>query len=76
MDNLFVNAGIISFVYLLIKFAEMRIILKENKPLKDLIKDTIFVYFSVILGVFIIDQIVPKELTSEVTHAFIDAPGF
>lgn len=76
MDNLFINAGIISVIYLLIKFAEMRIILKENKPLKDLIKDTIYVYFSVIIGIFIIEQLVPKELTSEVTHAFIDAPGF
>jgi len=76
MDNLFINAGIISVVYLLVKFAEMRIILKENKPLKDLIKDTIYVYFSVILGIFIIEQLVPKELTSDVTHAFVDAPGF
>jgi hypothetical protein len=76
MDNLFINAGIISIVYLLVKFGEMRIILKENKSLKDLIKDTIYVYFSVILGIFIIEQLVPKELTSEVTHAFIDAPGF
>lgn len=76
MDNLFINAGIISIVYLLVKFGEMRIILKENKSLKNLIKDTIYVYFSVILGIFIIEQLVPKELTSEVTHAFIDAPGF
>ena len=76
MDNLFINTGIISIVYLLVKFGEMRIILKENKSLKDLIKDTIYVYFSVILGIFIIEQLVPKELTSEVTHAFIDAPGF
>jgi hypothetical protein len=76
MDNIFINAGIISIIYLLVKFAEMRIILKENKPLKDLIKDTIYVYFSVIFGIFIIEQLVPKELTSEVTRAFVDAPGF
>lgn len=76
MDNLFINAGIISVVYLLVKFAEMRIILKENKPLKELIKDTIYVYFSVIIGFFIIKQVIPKELTSEVTHAFVDPPDF
>ena len=76
MDNLFINAGIISFIYILVKFAEMRVILKENKPLKELVKDTIFVFISVITGFFIINQIIPKELSNEVTHAFVDAPGF
>lgn len=76
MENVFVNAGIIAVIYLLIKFAEMRILLKENKPLKELIRDTIIVYFSVVAGVFIIDQIIPKEITTQETHAFIDAPGF
>jgi hypothetical protein len=76
MEKIFINAGIISIVYLLVKFMEMRIFLKENKPLNHLIKDTIYVYFSVILGMFIIDQLVPKELTSDITHAFVDAPGF
>jgi hypothetical protein len=39
MDNIFLNAGIIAVVYLLLRFAEMRIVLKESKPLKDLAKD-------------------------------------
>ncbi len=76
MDNLFINAGIIAFIYILVKFAEMRVILKENKPLKELVKDTIFVFISVIIGFFIINQIIPKELSNEVTHAFVDPPGF
>jgi hypothetical protein len=76
MDNLFINAGIIALIYILIKFGEMRVILKENKPLKEITKDTIIVFICAVLGALIIDQIIPKELTSEVTHAFIDAPGF
>mgnify|MGYP000571653521 CR=1 FL=1 len=59
MDNLFINAGIISVVYLLVKFAEMRIILKENKPLKELIKDTLIVYISVLSGFYLLDQLSP-----------------
>ena len=58
MDNLLINAGIIAFIYILVKFAEMRVILKENKPLKELVKDTIFVFISVITGFFIINQII------------------
>lgn len=76
MENLFINAGIISFIYILVKFAEMRVLLKENKPLKELVKDTIFVFISVIIGFFIIEQIIPKELSIQVTHAFVDAPNF
>jgi hypothetical protein len=38
MDNYFIHSGIIAFVYLLLKFAEMRIVTKETKPLKDLMR--------------------------------------
>ena len=31
--SIFLTAGIISVIYLLFKFVEMRVILKENKPL-------------------------------------------
>jgi hypothetical protein len=77
MDNIFLSAGIISVVYLLIRFAEMRIIIKENKPLKDLAKDTLFVYFSIVVGVYIIEQVIPSESgTNKIIGAFTDAPGF
>ncbi len=59
----------------------MRVIDKESKPLKLLIRDTLFVYFSVIAGNFIIDQISPAmlqeagELVSN-PAVFTDNPGF
>ena len=46
MNNILINSFIISFIYLILKFLEMRFIIKENKPLKDLLKDTIYVYIS------------------------------
>lgn len=70
------NAGVIAVIYLLLKFAEMRLVIKENKPLKELVKDTLMVYGSIILGMYIIDQLIPMGEFAEVTHAFIDAPGF
>ena len=36
MENIYVVSGIISIAYLLFKFAEMRCLQKETKPLKDL----------------------------------------
>ena len=77
MDNMFLNAGIIAVVYLLIRFAEMRIILKESRPLKDLVKDTLLVYLSILVGMYVIEQIMPNENSgNKILGAFTDAPGF
>ena len=77
MDNMFLNAGIIAVVYLLIRFAEMRIILKESRPLKDLVKDTLLVYLSIIVGMYVIEQVMPNENSgNKILGAFTDAPGF
>ena len=59
MDNIFLIAGVISVIFLLAKFVEMRFIEKESKPLKLLVRDTLLVYFSVISGNFILEQMKP-----------------
>lgn len=59
MNNIFITAAIISIIFLLSKFVEMRFIEKENKPLKLLIRDALIVYFSVISGYFILEQVQP-----------------
>ena len=61
MDNIFIVAGIISVIFILTKFLEMRFIDAENKkPLKLLVRDSILVYFSVVIGNFIIEQVSPN----------------
>lgn len=59
MENIFIIAAVISFIFLIIKFIEMRFVEKEAKPLKLLIRDTLVVYISVIFGNFIIEQLKP-----------------
>jgi len=76
MDNIFVIAGIISVIFLIIKFIEMRFVDKESKPLKLLIRDTIVVFFSVISGNFIIEQLSPVMQKGGVTPVFTDNPEF
>ena len=64
-------------IYALLTFAEMRFILKENKPFKVIFRDTIFVYLSVVGGNFIIEQMgTLGEITSSSTKAFTDTPDF
>jgi hypothetical protein len=79
--NTFVVAGIISFVFLIVKFIEMRFIDKENKPLKFLIRDSLLVFFSVVSGLFVIDQLKPViqeggEGSIVNPAVFTDNPGF
>jgi hypothetical protein len=80
MENIFVIAAIISIIFLLSKFIEMRFIEKESKPLKLLIRDSILVYFSVVFGYFIIGQINPilkgGSIGQNITPVFTDNPGF
>jgi len=80
MDNIFLIAAIISFIFLIAKFIEMRFVDKESKPLKVLIRDALVVYFSVVSGHFILNQINPliKDIAggSKVTQVFTDNPGF
>ena len=78
MDSYFVSSAVIAVIYLLFKFGEMRLILKEPKPMKDLIRDTIVVYISCILGMFVIDQIEGASLRGAAapTGAFTGKPEF
>tara|TARA_B110001454_G_C12407655_1_gene303704 strand:- start:125 stop:358 length:234 start_codon:yes stop_codon:yes gene_type:complete len=75
-NSIFLIAMAISVAYLIFKFIEMRFILKENKPIKVLARDTLIVYLSVLLGNFVIQQITTVNLSSKVTQVFTNDPGF
>ena len=78
MEKYIIHSGIIAFIYLLMKFVEMRITKKETKPLKELIRDTLIVYLSAMVGLYIINDFMPttSSVVRTVTNVFTDAPGF
>ena len=80
MNNIFIIATAISIIFLILKFIEMRFIEKESKPLKLLIRDTIVVYFSVVCGHFLLNQLSPiiqnGGESATITPVFTDNPGF
>jgi hypothetical protein len=80
MDNIFINAAIISVIFLLGKFAEVRLLNKEeNKPMSDLLRDTLIVYLSVLIGSYVAEQFQLSSVSSSVgkaTQAFTGAPEF
>ena len=76
MENIFIIAIIISIIFLIFKFIEMRFIEKENKPLKFLVRDTLIVYCSVVSGYFILEQLNPVIVSEIITPVFTDNPEF
>jgi len=78
MNNIFIFAGLISFMFFICKFIEMRFIEKESKPLKLLVRDTLLVYFSVLIGNFVVEQLKPaiQDGGSSAPSVFTGNPDF
>jgi hypothetical protein len=80
MENIFVVAGIISVIFFIVKFLEMRFVEKETKPLKLLVRDTLVVYVSIVAGNFVYEQVTPAIAENVVGTsqpiAFTDNPPF
>ncbi len=54
--NKLLSSGLISIIYLIIKFLEMRFVSNENKPLKKLVLDSFIVFVASIITSFIFEQ--------------------
>jgi hypothetical protein len=77
MDNIYLYSGIVSFIFFLCKFFEMKYIEKEIKPLKLLLRDTLLVYISIIIGYYIIQQLTPVINDGKITPpVIVDNPDF
>lgn len=79
MENIFLVAGIISVIFFIGKFLEMRYVDKEPKPLKFLVRDSLLVYISVVTGNFVLEQLNPVIHEMEIPSdpiAFTDNPPF
>ena len=75
-NSIFISALVISIVYIIFKFLEMRLILKEAKPLKFMLRDSIIVYFSVLIGNFVMGQMEPLKNMSKQVSVCTDNPTF
>ena len=79
MENYFYSAGILSVIFFICKFIEMRFITKTNKSLKELIIDSSYVFFSGIIALFVIEQFNGdkiKLVSTSSTPVFTDNPNF
>jgi len=78
MKTIFVVGLIISAIFLVFKFIEAKFILKEQPVVKILFRDSLMVYFSVLLGNFLMDQfnLLNQGKKAGATQVFTDNPNF
>ena len=79
MNNIFLVAGLMSVIFFISKFLEMRYVDKETKPLKLLVKDSLLVFVCVLAGNFILEQVKPviaENMPQVNPAAFTDNPPF
>jgi hypothetical protein len=79
MNYQLVTSTVISVIYFISKFIEMRFIIKENKPLKELIRDSIIVFISATLTLIILDQFDFNNIIGNIKSspiAFVNNPDF
>tara|TARA_B100001093_G_C26099004_1_gene706036 strand:+ start:267 stop:500 length:234 start_codon:yes stop_codon:yes gene_type:complete len=76
MENIYFSGIIISILFFILKILEYKFQNKDEFNLKKLIIDTIFVYLSVIIGYYILNQF--EIQTNDLVEApvFSDGPGF
>ncbi len=74
--EIFITAAVIAIMFLLGKILEMKFILKEDKPLKFLMRDGLIVYLSVIVGSYVLQQFNNNDLGPKSPGAFTDNPDF
>jgi len=81
MDNIFLLSGVITIIFFIAKFLEMRYIDKESKPLKLLIRDALVVFISILFGNYIVEQVNPAlgetmSIAQSSPAVFTDNPPF
>jgi hypothetical protein len=79
-NHLFITAILISLLYFLLKVIENKVLSKDDLKLKIVFKDSLLVFLSVVIGLNLIEQIIPliDEGSELVTNppVFTDTPGF
>ena len=88
MEKVILFAVMVTLLFSAMKFAEMKFIEQETKPLKDVVRDIVMVFGSSIVGGYVflmngkyIDEMFAvimntKTLNSETTQIFTGSPEF
>ena len=71
-----VTASVIAVVFAISKFIEVRFIQKEDIAMKNIIRDTVMVYISSVIGLFVLEQVSETVGMKGGTSVFVGNPDF
>ena len=75
MKNIFYISTIITIVFFLFKFIEIKYIINDEKKIKEILRETLMVYLSIVTGIFIYNQFNESDQNKNV-NVFLDKPNF
>lgn len=73
--SLALNAAIVSVIFFVLKFIEMRFITKDNLPPKVLVRESVLVFLAFIMANFLLSQF-GKVDAKKMVEVFTDNPSF
>ena len=73
--DIFINGLLLSLVFSIVYYLELKFISKKEIKLKDIVKYSLLVYISYIISTFLYTQIENKT-PKQVTRVFTEAPSF
>jgi len=77
--NFIIPSLVISIIYMIYKIIDMKYISKDEKSLKNITKDSLVVFLSSIISMFILEQLKVNQLignSKDVLSAFTNDPDF
>jgi hypothetical protein len=78
MNNQLISSILISFIFFVFRFMEMKFIIKESKPIKELATETMIVFISSMASLLLLEQFNISELVNKTNNlfAFTSEPDF
>jgi len=79
MNQIIIISIITSIIFFFIKFIKIRFLDKENEPIKEIVKETGFVFISSLLSGFLMDQFKFNNILENIKgtpSVFTNEPGF
>jgi len=75
MSNFFLMSTFVAVAYFVLKLVDIKYVKKENLVLKLVFRDTIIVYLSSLIGLYLVDNIDSSTVENNVS-VYIDKPDF
>lgn len=76
MERMFTVSIAILVVYFIVRVIDIKFICKKNVVIKEIIKESLLVYLSSIIGIYVYDNVINKAVAEKYTNVYVENPNF